>query len=161
MTEPGEIIVIKAVAAGVKYDPAGSPVRMRAGGIALLRKSKYLNFSKASGLHLGEGTHSCGSNSAFCCRCIITVQTGHTQTIQKGGDQNFPSTVLVCRDSSEQTGRPKTATVCGVMAGGHFPLVQGLLVILFLPPALIKQHPGGLGPSTHISDSLVLFPASC
>lgn len=64
MTEPGETVVIKAVAAGVKYGPAGSPMGMRAGGVALLRKSKYLHFSRASGLHAhcsGEGTHYWGT----------------------------------------------------------------------------------------------------
>lgn len=60
MTEPGENVVIKAVAAGVKYDPACSPMGMRARGVALLKKSKYLHFSTSSGLHAhcsGEGTH--------------------------------------------------------------------------------------------------------
>lgn len=41
--------------------------------------------------------------------------------------QGFPSTVLVCRDSSERMRGPKTATVCGVTAIEHFPLAQGVL----------------------------------
>lgn len=36
------------------------------------------------------GTLHCRSKGIFCCHCIITVQTGYTQIILKGGDHNWP-----------------------------------------------------------------------